>query len=65
MKKYICSTEYFPNCRVHDGGFTGSIQFFETADELRDWVLKCMNDSSIQEIYDPEGGEAGLIKCEH
>lgn len=64
MKKYICPVESYPNCRVHDGGFSAGVQFFETAEELRAWTLRCMSDYAIEYIYDLDGNEGGLIKYE-
>lgn len=64
MKKYTCPVEYFPNCRVHDAGFYSSTEFFETREELMEWVLKFIDEHEIKNIYDSDGDEVGEIKYE-
>lgn len=48
---YICSIEYYPNCRAHEGGSYSHIEFFNTRLELLDWLILHKDDYKIMEVY--------------
>lgn len=49
--KYVCSVEYYPNCRSCDGGFSGGLEFFHTAKEMLDWAIKRIDTHAIEDVY--------------
>ena len=62
--KYVCSFEYFPNCRGCDGGYYGGLQFFKSFRELLVWALENKNYYEIQDIYNLSGKYIGDITYE-
>lgn len=58
--KYVAIIEYFPNCRVHDGGSPAEPFFFNTLDELKLYVLLNLHEYAVHSIYECE---TGLLAC--
>jgi len=62
--KYICPVEYYPNCRVHEGGFYDSVKFFENKKQLLDYALKFIVEYVILDIFNIKGKSVGKVEYE-
>lgn len=50
--KYIALVEYYPNCPSCDSGYASHLEFFNTTEEIMDYVLKTDgNEYQIKDIY--------------
>ncbi len=62
MYKYVIAKAYIPNCPSCDGSsFHGNIYFFNTIEELKESLLKDINQYEYFEIYNFEGQVVGEI----
>ena len=48
--EFICSTEFFNDCPVHDGSFVGEFERFNSIEDIKEYALESMNDTHIVEI---------------
>lgn len=63
--KYVCSYEYFPNCRVCDSGFSRSdLLFFNSIKEILKYAWDMKDDTALGTIYSTKGKELFDINYE-
>jgi len=61
--KFVATQEYYPNCRVHDSGYSTQPFFFNTLDGLLDYLKnEDANSYSICDIYSCEDGKEDDLK---
>lgn len=65
MIMYICPIEYYPNCRVCDGGIYTKVMFFKCFSDLYKFALDNLQDYAIMDIYNKEGNIVGAINHEY
>ena len=59
--KYICVIYNYPNCRTHDVGYYGGLQFFSDTKDMLDWAWENKNESEIIDVRLSDGSWIGKI----
>lgn len=64
MYKFVCSIEYYPNCRGHEEGYYNSLKFFKTFEDILNYALENIHEYVILDCYGITGSKIGKFSYE-